>query len=97
MGKITFLVEGPTMGTIAEGGGFTATYEAADADVAKLLEAVADYYKATLVDAEGNPVTPDVPMILKAWFDGFIKQTLRHAAEYEKRKILPPPITVTGL
>jgi hypothetical protein len=97
MGKITFLVEGQTTGTVAEGGGFTATYEAADADVAKLLEAMADYYQTEFKDEQGRPTTPTVPMILKAWFDGFIKQTLRQAADYEKRKIVPPPIMVSGL
>jgi hypothetical protein len=97
MGKITFLVEGPTTGTVAEGGGFTATYEAADADVAKLLEAMADYYKTSFVGEDGLPVQPTVPLILKAWFDGFIKQTLRQAADYEARKIVPPPIMVSGL
>jgi hypothetical protein len=101
MGKITFVVEGTTVGTLAEGRGVKAEYEVSETGSAKLVEAMADYHRADLSASLGpngeapEPVT--IERILKVWFDGCVKQALRQTADYEKRKTAPAPIAVTGL
>lgn len=97
MGKITFTVEGTTVGTVANGGGVVVEYQVSEQDSAKLVEAMADFHRGDFVDENGAPVQPTLPMILKAWFDGCVKQALRQTDDYQKRKAAPPPITVSGL
>lgn len=81
MGKITFIVEGTTVGTVAEGAGFTTSYEVTEANSARLIAAMADYHSGDLANIE----SPGIPDILKAWFDSCINQALRQTADYEKR------------
>jgi len=97
MGKITFIVEGTTVGTIAEGRGVKVEYEVSETDSAALVAAMADYHKADFIDAEANPIQPTIPLILRAWFNGCVKQALRQAEDYQKRTAPIPPIVVTGL
>jgi len=97
MGKITFTVEGTTVGTVAEGRGVKVEYEVSEQDSAKLVAAMADYHKGDLVDANGAPVQPTIDLILRAWFNGCVKQALRQTADYERRKAAVQPIVVLGL
>ncbi len=97
MGKITFTVEGTTVGTIAQGLGFTTQYEVSEQDSAKLVEAMADFHKSEFVNAGGYPFQPTIQDILRAWFNGCVKQALRQTADYQRRKAAVGQISVTGL
>jgi hypothetical protein len=97
MGRIVFTVEGSTVGTVAEGRGVVVEYQVSEQDSAKLVAAMADFHKGDLVDADGVPVQPTIELILKAWFNGCVRQALRQTADYERRKAAVQPITVTGL
>jgi hypothetical protein len=97
MGKITFMVEGTTVGTVANGGGVVIEYEVSEQDSAKLVEAMTEYHRGDFVDANGVPVEPTLPLVLRAWFNGCVKQALRQAEDYQKRKQKIPPIVVSGL
>ncbi len=100
MGKITFMVEGTTVGTVAEGRGVRVEYEVSEQDSAKLVEAMADYHKSELTEpiSETEPAPPiTIERILKAWFNGCVRQALRQTADYEKRKAATPQIVVSGL
>ena len=101
MGKISFIVEGSTVGTVAEGRGLKVEYTVSEQDSARLVAAMADYHKGDLEGSRGpdspapEPIT--IERILKAWFNGCVKQALRQAEDYEKRQQATPAITVGGL
>jgi hypothetical protein len=97
VGKISFIVEGTTVGTLAQGRGVKVEYEVSEQDSAKLVEAMADFHKGDLIDENGAPVQPTIELILKAWFNGCVKQALRQTADYERRKAAVQPIVVAGL
>jgi hypothetical protein len=97
MGKITFMVEGTTVGTVAAGGGVVVEYEVSEQDSDKLIAAMADYHRNDFVDADGAPIQPTIPIILRAWFNGCVRQALRQAEDYQKRTVPVPPIVVSGL
>lgn len=100
MGKITFLVEGTTVGKVAEGKGVKVEYQVSEQDSARLIAAMAEFHKANLsglTDADGNPREPGIDDICKAWFDSAVNTALRQTKDYEMRKAAVADINVTTI
>ena len=95
MGAITLTVEGSTVGTVAEGKGVVARYEVAEADSARLIAAMAAFYRGKFVDEERMPFTPTIAQVVAAWFDDVVRLALNQTRDHEARKSPPPVIAVT--
>lgn len=93
MGKITFTVEGSTVGSVKEGRGVVVDYEVSEQDSAKLVEAMAHFHQGSLSQLERQPTIED---IVKVWFNDCVKTALRLTEEHELRKMKPAKISVTG-
>lgn len=101
MGKITLVVEGTTVGTLAEGRGVSIPYEVSETDSARLIAAMADFHASNFVrdDGAGNMVAykPTIEDIIREWFNGVAKTAMRQTIDYEKRKAAVAQINVAGL
>ena len=106
MGKITLTVEGTTVGTVAAGGGIQIPYEVSETDSARLVAAMADFYKSRL-DGSGRrgpgglevtpPEPPTVEDIVRAWFNDVVRLALNQTRDFEQRNATVAPIVVTGV
>lgn len=54
MGKVIFMVEGKTVGTVAEGRGVKVEYEVSETDSARLIAAMADFHAGDFAHIEGG-------------------------------------------
>lgn len=104
MGKITLVVEGTTVGTVAGGGGIAIPYEVSETDSARLIAAMAAFYKGKFVrPVDGSdpprvePYQPQIGDVVREWFNDIVRTALRQTLDYEKSKAAVPPITVAGL
>jgi hypothetical protein len=84
MGTITLIVEGTTVGTVANGGGVTLVKEVSELDSARLISAYAHSYAGRWLDAENNPRQPTIEEVLSAWWNGVVSGSLAHTLSVEK-------------
>lgn len=84
MGAITLIVEGTTVGTVANGQGVSIVHEVSEIDSGRLIAAYARSYAGTWKDANGNLRQPTIEEVLSAWWDGVIAGSVAHVQNVEK-------------
>lgn len=97
MGKITFTVEGTTVGYVEKGAGVKVEYEVSEEDSGKIIEAMADFYRSQLVDKDGTSIAPTIEAVVKLWFNDCVRQAIRQTSDHINRQIKPAAIEVKGL
>ena len=96
MGKITLVIEGTTVGTVANDGGVQIPYEVSEQDSGRLIAAMADFYQSRFKDENGVPFAPNIAQVVKAWFDDVVRLALNQTRDYEQRANPPALISVAG-
>lgn len=94
MGKITLTVEGSTVGTVAEGRGFSRSKTVSEEDSARIVRVYAGSFANKFTNPDGTLRQPSIDEVLAAWFDDIVASTLNHVAVIEARAAVQP-ITVT--
>ena len=84
MGTVTLLVEGTTVGTAAQGRGFSVVRRISEADSARLIAAYAKSYAGAWKDADGSPRAPSIEEVLLSWWDGVVSGTVAHVQSVEQ-------------
>lgn len=86
MGKITLIVEGTTVGTVANGGGVVLERSVSETDSERLIAAYARTYAGRWTDANGNPRDPTIAEVLEAWWEGVVAGSVAHVLAVEKEQ-----------
>lgn len=86
MGKITLMVEGSTVGTVAEGRGVVIEKEVSEMDSGRLVMAYMNTYGSLFKDENGNDVPPTIRDILAKWFDDVIVAATDHVLAFERQE-----------
>jgi hypothetical protein len=84
MGVISLIVEGSTVGTVAEGRGVVIRRSVSEADSARLIKAYAHSYAENFVDENGKPRPPSIEEVLGAWFDGIVGGSVARVLSVER-------------
>ncbi len=79
MGKITLMVEGTTVGTVATGGGVIVPYEVSEQDSARIVGSLAAIYASRL------PENATITDIVKIWFDDVVSKAAKQAESMERK------------
>jgi hypothetical protein len=102
MGSITLLVQGTTVGTVAQGRGVQIVKDVSELDSGRLIAAYARSYAGRWLDAAGQPRQPTIEEVLTVWWDGVVAGSIAHVQSVEKEvaadaaRNAVAPITVTS-
>lgn len=83
MGKVTLIVEGSTVGTVANGGGITVSKEISETDSGRLIHAYGYSYRDKWKNEDGTPRQPRIEEVLQAWFDGVANGSIAQVMSVE--------------